>query len=178
MANTAVPDLRYPIGSFAFPDTLAGQGRADAIADIANAPARLRTAMSSLRDDQLDAPHRPGGWTLRQIAHHLPDSHLNAYARFKLSLTEDKPTIRPYDQEKWAELPDSKIPVEMSLRFLEGLHARWVALLESMSDSAWTREMQHPEIGALRLDQVLALYGWHSRHHVAQITAARERNGW
>ena len=178
MASTATPDIRYPIGSFSFPTSLDESSRREAIAHIAACPGHLADCVRGLSDSQLDTPHRPGGWMLRQIAHHLPDSHLNAYARFKLTLTEDKPTIRPYDQTRWAELGDSKIPVQMSLLFMEGLHARWVALLESMPDSAWSLELQHPEVGTLRLDQLLALYGWHSRHHVAQITAARERNGW
>ena len=178
MTNTAVPDLRYPIGAFTFPDSLSASARKEAIAQVRETPALLTSTVAGLGDEQLDTPHRPDGWTLRQIAHHLPDSHLNAYARFKLALTEHKPTIRPYDQEKWAELPDSRIPVDASLRFLEGLHDRWVALLESMSDADWKREIQHPEIGTLRIDQVLALYGWHGRHHVAQITSARQRHGW
>ena len=178
MANTIAPDLRFPIGTFSFPEALSGESRTRAVRDIAEAPVRLREALSGLGDERLDTPHRPGGWTLRQIAHHLPDSHLNAYARFKLTLTEEKPTIRPYDQAKWADLADSRIPVDRSLLFLEGLHARWTALMESLPGTAWSRELHHPEMGTLRLDQLLALYGWHSRHHVAQITAARERNGW
>jgi hypothetical protein len=178
MANTAVPDLRYPIGPFVLPESVTVSERKSAIDHLRETPAMLRDAVGGLRDDQLDTPHRPEGWTLRQIAHHLPDSHLNAYARVKLALTEDTPTIRPYDQERWAELADSKIPVEMSLLFMEGLHARWVALLESIADADWSREIRHPEIGILRVDQVLAWYDWHGRHHVAQITSARERNGW
>jgi len=177
MPSTA-SDFRYPIGGFSFPPSLQPGQRQEAIGNIKAAPSHLRSAVQGLGDAQLDTPHRPDGWNLRTIAHHVPDSHLNAYTRFKLALTEENPTIRPYDQEKWAELADSKIPVEMSLRLLEGLHARWVALLESLPESAWSRTLAHPEVGTLRLDQVLALYGWHSRHHVAQIASARERNGW
>ncbi len=178
MPETAAPDLRYPIGTFSYPESVTADQRRQAIGHIAAAPERLREAVRGLTDVQLDTPHRPKGWTLRQIAHHLPDSHLNAYARCKLAITEDEPTIKPYDQELWAELLDSRGPVESSLRFLEGLHGRWVALLESLPEAAWGRRLRHPEAGLLRIDQVIALYGWHSRHHVAQITAARERNGW
>lgn len=178
MAEVTAPDLRYPIGKFRFPDAVTAADRRRFLATVAATPRLLADAVRELNDTQLDTPYRPDGWTLRQIAHHVPDSHLNAYVRFKLALTEDEPTIKPYDQTLWAELLDSKAPVAMSLQFLEGLHARWVALLESMPEEAFARRFRHPESGVLALDQTLALYAWHGPHHVAQITSARERNGW
>jgi hypothetical protein len=136
-------------------------------------------AVDGLDEEQLDTPYRPGGWTVRQVVHHLADSHINAFVRFRLGLTEDQPTIKPYDEKLWAELADCRnAPVEMSLSLLEGLHQRWVMLLTGMSDSDYARTIHHPESGILRLDTYLATYGWHSRHHVAHITNLRERLGW
>lgn len=149
------------------------------IAQIAETPAHLRGAIGGLSDSQLDTPYRPEGWTVRQVIHHVPDSHLNSYMRFKLALTEDEPTIKPYAEDRWAELTDGKSgPIEVSLRLLECLHSRWVALLRSMSEADWKRTFRHPDLGLLRLDQNAALYAWHGRHHVAHITALRERMAW
>ena len=149
------------------------------IGQIAETPARLRAAVNGLSDDQLDTPYRPDGWTVRQVVHHVPDSHLNSYIRFKLALTEDQPTVKPYAEDRWAELPDGRTgPVEVSLRLLECLHSRWVALLRSMSEPDWARTFRHPDLGLLRLDRNAALYAWHGRHHVAHVSALRERMGW
>lgn len=176
----ATPDLRYPVGRFVRPASLSPEQRTAAIADIADAPAHLRAIVSGLTDEQLDTPYRPGGWSVRQVVHHLPDSHMNAYTRFKLALTEDVPTIKPYDEAKWAELEDAKSKlVEHSLQLLDGLHARWVFMLERMQPSDFERKLNHPEWDApLSLDSMLALYSWHGKHHVAQIAALRERSGW
>lgn len=178
MTQATSPDLRYPIGKFGYPPSVTAAERRESLASVAAAPRLLADAVLGLSDAQLDTPHRPGGWSLRQIAHHLPDSHLNAYVRFKLAITEDEPTIKPYDQELWAQLADSTAPVAISLQLLEGLHARWTALLHSMPEEAFARRFRHPEAGLLTLDQTLAMYAWHGRHHAAQITAARQRNGW
>jgi uncharacterized damage-inducible protein DinB len=167
-------DLRYPIGRFSFPESTTPEQRRDWIREMADAPARLRAAVSGLSEPQLDTPYRPGGWTVRQVVHHLPDSHINSYVRFKLALTEDTPTIKPYDEALWAKLPDAvATPIETSLRLMEGLHGRWVGLLESMSDTDFSRAFRHPEIGMVRLDQNLALYAWHGKHHVAHINSLR-----
>lgn len=172
-------DLRYPTGRFSMPrGPLDPADRARVIDSIARTPGDLRAAVQDLADDQLDTPYRPGGWTLRQVVHHVPDSHLNAYTRLKLALTESSPTIRTYDEARWAELPDSAGPIGVSLGLLELLHRRWVHLLERLPDAAWGRPLDHPEIGTLRVDQLLALYAWHGPHHVAHITTARARNGW
>src|SRR5271154_6639843 len=173
------PDLRYPIGKFERPETITDSQRRALIETIAEAPARLASAVAGLSPAQLDTPYRPGGWTVRQVAHHIPDSHMNAYVRFKLALTEHEPTIKPYDEASWAKLGDTPTtPVETSLALLENLHKRWVALLRSMAPAEWSRKFRHPELGLMSLDQNLALYAWHSKHHVAHITALRDRNGW
>jgi DinB superfamily len=172
-------DLRYPIGRFAFPEEVTPGERQAWIAQIAEAPVRLRAAVAGLGADQLDTPYRPGGWRVRQVIHHLPDSHINSYVRFKLALTEDTPVIKPYDEARWAELPDaSTTPVEASLALLDSLHQGWVRLLESMTDSDFQRSFRHPELGLVRLDRNIALYAWHGRHHVAHILRLRERRGW
>ncbi len=173
-------DLSYPIGKFQPQFELTPDERRARIDEIAAAPARMRDAVRGLDDEQLDTPYREGGWTVRQVVHHVPDSHLNAYCRFKLALTEDSPTIRPYDEARWAELSDSRdTPIEVSLTLLESLHARWVGLLRSLKDDDFRRTFRHPEhAGTPTLDWLLALYGWHSRHHVAHITSLRERKGW
>lgn len=174
-------DLRYPIGRFHRPDgPLGAQERAAAIDAIARAPRALRGAVSGLTREQLDTPYRPGGWTVRQLAHHVPDSHLNAYTRFKLALTEETPTIKPYDEARWAELPDTRdTPVETSLALLDALHERWVALLRAMRAEDFARTLVHPEARAtMTLDQMLALYAWHGAHHTAHVTRLREREGW
>lgn len=173
-------DLRYPVGKFVRPNSLRPAERAIAIEAIARTPAAMRAAVSGLTDAQLDTPYRPGGWTVRQVVHHVPDSHMNAYTRFKLALTEDVPTIKPYDEAKWAELEDGKSKlVEHSLTLLDALHARWVFLLERLKPSDFERKVNHPEWETpMSLDALLALYAWHGKHHVAHITSLRERNGW
>lgn len=172
-------DPRYPIGKYQRRDTLTPEERAAHIDAIAATPRKMRDAVAGLSAQQLETPYREGGWTLRQVVHHVPDSHLNSYMRFKLALTEETPTIRPYDEAAWAELADSReTPIETSLTLLESLHDRWVRLLRSMSDADFRRELRHPEIGTMTLDAVLGLYAWHGQHHVAHITATRTRNGW
>ena len=172
-------DLSYPIGPCEYPEVVSPAARQQHIEELVAAPTHLREAARGLNDAQLDTPYRPGGWTVRQVVHHFADSHLNAYIRFRLALTEDEPTIRPYDQEKWAKLVDAKtLPVEVSLQIIEALHRRWVALLSSLSDADFARRLRHPELGVLRLDTYLASYAWHCRHHAAHITSLRVRLNW
>jgi hypothetical protein len=172
-------DLRYPIGKFHFDGPPTEEQGKKFIDDISQAPANLRTAVKGLSDQQLDTPYRPDGWTVRQVAHHVPDSHLNAYVRFKLALTEEEPTIKPYAEDRWAQLPDTQsTPVEVSLTMLDSLHNRWVRLLRSLNPEHWKRSFHHPELGLVSLEKNLALYAWHGRHHVAHITSLRGRNGW
>ena len=173
-------DLRYPIGKFHRPEaTLTDDQRREFIDAIDQTPARLTAAVKNLKPEQLDTLYRPGGWTVRQVVHHVPDSHMNAYTRMKLALTEDVPTIKPYDEARWAELADSKIPIEPSLAILENLHKRWVLLLKSLTPADWLRKYGHPEWSKpMSLDDTLALYAWHGKHHVAHITTLRERNAW
>jgi len=171
-------DLRYPIGKFTFDGAPTEQARNKFIDDIELAPSRLRAAVQGLSQEQLDTPYRPGGWTVRQVVHHVPDSHLNAYVRFKLALTEDEPTIKPYHEDRWAELQKSRTaPIEISLALLESLHQRWVLVLRSIKAEDWKRTFRHPELGAVSLEKNVALYSWHGRHHVAHITSLRERMG-
>src|SRR6266567_1847808 len=159
-------DLSFPIGRFDFKKPVAAEQRPQLIDDIAAAPAGIREAVRGLNDEQLDTPYRPGGWTVRQVVHHVPDSHMNSYVRFRLALTEEEPAVKGYDQDKWAELTDAHTgPVELSLALLDGLHVRWVALLKSMSDADFERKFRHSELGLVRLDTNLALYAWHGRHH-------------
>jgi uncharacterized damage-inducible protein DinB len=172
-------DLSYPIGKFDFKQTVAPESRPGMIADIAAAPAHFRRAAAGLDEAQLDTPYRPGGWTVRQTVHHVADSHMNSFSRFRLALTENEPLIFAYQQELWAELHDSRAaPVETSLQLLDSLHTRWVMLLKSLSDADFARTFRHPEIGLVRLDLYLALYAWHGRHHAAHITSLRDRMGW
>lgn len=172
-------DLRYPIGKFRYEGSLSEDQKQKCLADIEQTPANLKNAIEGLSVQQLDTPYRPEGWTVRQVTHHVPDSHMNAYIRFKLALTEDAPTIKPYAEDKWAQLADTQTtPVEVSLTLLESLHMRWVNLLRSLREEDWKRTFRHPELGALNLEKTLALYSWHGRHHVAHVTALRERNGW
>lgn len=172
-------DLRYPVGKFRFPESVSAEDLTRYVQQIAEAPAHLRAAIAGLEDAQLDTPYRPGGWTVRQVAHHVPDSHINSYTRFRLALTEDQPVIKPYEEARWAELPDARtLPVEVSLALLENLHARWAPLLRSLSPAEWKRSFRHPELGLVSLENNAALYAWHGRHHVAHITALRERMGW
>ena len=172
-------DLRFPVGRYQRPASLTSDQRRAAIDAIVALPARLRAAVRGLDDRQLDTPYRPEGWTVRQVLHHVPDSHMNAFIRFKLALTEERPTIKPYDEAAWANLEDARTtPVETSLGLLEHLHDRWVRVLRAMSPADFSRDLNHPENGIMNLDQVLAMYEWHGRHHVAHITTLRDRNGW
>jgi hypothetical protein len=172
-------DIRYPIGQFNWSGQNTPAQRAAAINDIAAAPQKMRSAVARLTEAQLDTPYREAGWTVRQVAHHVPDSHMNSYIRFKLALTEHEPTIKPYDEAVWANLIDAKTaPIEPSLGLLEGLHHRWVLLLRSLSDTDVMRKFNHPELGIVTIDQYIALYAWHSKHHVAHIISLRERRGW
>jgi len=172
-------DLRYPLGPFEWRGENSAEERRRFIDEIAQAPANMLAAVQDLSDQQLDTPYRPGGWTVRQVVHHVPDSHLNSYVRFRLALTENEPAIKPYDQDQWAELTDARCaPIEISLALLEALHRRWVLLLESLSAADFARHFRHPELGTVSLDRNLALYAWHGRHHVAQITSLRARMGW
>ena len=169
-------DPRFPVGKF---DLDAYADRGANLNTIAALPDKLRAAVAGLTEEQLDTPYREGGWTLRQTVHHVADSHINSYCRFKLALTEDEvPTIRPYYEDRWAELADSDLPVETSLAIVDGVHQRWAALLGSMSDEDFAREFKHPETGNWTLEKVLGLYAWHSLHHTAHITSTRERNSW
>ena len=165
----AMADLQYPVGRFIFPESTSAEQRQAWIREIARTPQELRAAVASLTPEQLDTPYRPGGWTARQVAHHVPDSHMNGFIRFKLALTEDSPTIKSYDEARWAVLADAALPVDPSLHLLEALHLRWVGLLESMTDRDFQRTFVHPESGPWRLDQYLAQYAWHGRHHVAHV---------
>jgi hypothetical protein len=167
-------DPRYPVGEFETPAEVTPAQRKQYIAEIAALPRNLREAVAGLTDTQLDAPYRAGGWTIRQLVHHVADSHVNSYIRFKLALTENEPTIKPYDEKRWAELPEARsAPVDISLDLLEALHRRWVMMLEHMSDADFERTYHHPEIGAVRLGSAVASYAWHCRHHVAHILTAR-----
>jgi hypothetical protein len=171
-------DLSYPIGKFHY-DAPTTDDRRKSIDQVAHAPANLRAAIKGLTNPQLDTPYRPGGWTVRQVVHHVPDSHMNAYIRFKLALTEEEPTIKPYAEDRWAQLADTgTTPVEVSLTMLDALHDRWVRLLHSLKEDDWKRTFRHPELGSMDLGKTLALYAWHGRHHVAHITSLREREGW
>ena len=172
-------DLRYPIGQFKFEQPLSTEQRNALIEQIAETPQRLREAVAKLDDAQLDTPYRPDGWTVRQVVHHIPESHLNSYIRFKMALTEDQPTIKPYFEDRWAELPDARTsPIEPSLNLLAALHERWAWLLGSLKAEDFERSFQHPELGPVSLNKNVALYAWHGRHHVAHITGLRERMGW
>jgi len=181
MTTTAYEtDLRYPVGKFDWDARISEAEYPRLIAEIAETPGALRLAVAGLSRDQLETRYRPGGWTVKQVVHHVPDSHLNAYTRFKLALTEDEPTIKPYNEAAWAELPDSqKVPIDVSLDLLDSLHTRWVTLLRSMDAADFRRGLKHPEHDqVLTLGQMLALYAWHGRHHVAHITALGKREGW
>lgn len=172
-------DLQYPIGKFHFDGTFSEEQKQKCIDNISRAPADLRTAVSGLSDAQLDTPYRPGGWTVRQVTHHIPDSHMNAYIRFKLALTEDEPTIKAYEQQRWAELDDTKTTlIEVSLTMVDSLHDRWVRLLRSMKAEDWKRSFRHPDLGLVSLEKNVAIYSWHGQHHVAHITELRKRNSW
>jgi hypothetical protein len=173
-------DLQYPIGRMTHVMSLTDEMRRAAIDEIAALPRRMREAVAGLTEAQLDTPYRPGGWTVREVVHHVPDSHLNAYIRLKLALTEDAPTIKPYDEKTWARLADSRLPVEVSLTMLDSIHARWVALLRGLKGPDWARTFNHPEYpeGPRTIDWLAHVYAWHSNHHVAHITSLRQREGW
>jgi hypothetical protein len=172
-------EFRYPIGRFDASRQVPSSDRPVLVNAIAAAPAELRAAVAGLDEPQLDTPYRDDGWTVRQLIHHVPDSHMNAYVRFKWTLTENVPAIKTYDEAAWARLHDSRdTPVEVSLALLEALHRRWVVLLRGMDEAAWARTLQHPEWGALELPRMLALYAWHGRHHTAHVVRLRERMGW
>jgi uncharacterized damage-inducible protein DinB len=176
---TELDNLRYPIGRFSPPAGNTANVRAEHIRAIGLLPERLRAAVSGLSDAQLDTCYREGGWTVRQVVHHIADSHVNSVIRFKLALTEDWPTIKPYDEAAWARLPDSKsLPIESSLKFIEAMHERWVALLEAMTEADFEKGFIHPERGRQNLATAMAIYAWHGRHHTAHITNLRARNGW
>ena len=172
-------DPRYPIGKFTPDPEPTPELRARHIEQIATLPGRMRQAVSGLSSAQLDTPYRDGGWTLRQVVHHVPESHMNAYIRFKLALTENCPTIKPYDEAAWARLKDVELtPVEVSLNLLDSIHSRWVTLLNTMKPDDFARKLNHPESGVQTLDRLLALYDWHGNHHLAHITGTRERMKW
>jgi uncharacterized damage-inducible protein DinB len=172
-------DLRYPIGKITFKDSLSLDDRTALIEHIARAPEKLREALQGLEEEQLDEPYRDGGWTVRQVVHHLADSHLNAVLRFRFALTEENPRIMAYDEAVWAQMPDAKTaPIDVSLNLLTSLHQRWVLLLRSLSEHDFTRKLDHPENGPIDLDWMLQMYGWHGQHHAAHITALRARKNW
>ncbi len=174
-------DLRFPIGPFQdhARDRTTATERSALMDEIAATPARLREAVAGLDDAQLDTPYRAEGWTVRQVVHHLADSHVNAYARFRWALTEEGPTIKPYDEKEWARLPDATTaPVAVSLDLLDALHTRWLILLRAMSPEDFERRWVNPDLGELSVDVLLQIYGWHGKHHVAHITSLREREGW
>lgn len=172
-------DARYPIGKPVYETQPTAAQRAVWIGQIAAAPAGLRAAVAGLADADFDRPYRPGGWTIREVLHHVPDSHINAYTRFKLALTEDDPVIRTYDEAAWARVADTaRTPPEVSLALLDALHRRWTTLLEAMTEEEYRRPLRHPERGRMTLDDMLQLYAWHGRHHAAHISTAREREGF
>ena len=180
MADTiTADDLRYPVGRFRPPAAPDRSHRSAAVADIAELPQKIRAAAAGLDDRQLDTPYRPDGWTVRQVVHHVADSHMNAFVRLKLALTEDAPTIKPYDENAWATLADMRLPIDVSLAIIDGVHRRWDALNGALKDEDYGRRWTHPEHGkTFDIDWLLQNYGWHSRHHVAHITALRAREGW
>ena len=172
-------DPRYPIGKFAYKAAPTAQQRETLIQDLEQTPSALRAAVQGLSPQQLETPYREGGWTVRQFVHHVPESHMNAYIRFKLALTEEEPTIKPYMEDRWAKLADvQSTPVDVSLALLESLHDRWVRLLQSLKPEEWKRTFRHPELGVVSLEKNLALYSWHGRHHVAHVTELRKKMGW
>ncbi len=172
-------DPRFPIGKFTYAGPPSEQERKQLIEEIEKAPSSLRTAVKGFSTEQFETPYRDGGWTVRQVVHHVPESHMNAYIRFKLALTEAEPTIKPYAEDRWAQLAD--IPVtspELSLTLLDSLHQRWLTVLRAMKAEEWKRTFRHPELGVVSLDRNLALYAWHGRHHVAHVTELKKRMGW
>lgn len=176
---TATEDIRFPVGDFAPDPDITPEKRRAWIEQLAQAPARLRVALSGLSEDQINTRYREGGWTLKQVVHHLADAHLNGFIRFKLALTEERPAIKTYEEALWSETADGRdAPVELSLNLFEALHARWIILLESLPEGAFARTFCHPQRGELSIDKALQLYAWHCVHHTAHITKLRERKGW
>lgn len=173
-----ITDLRYPIGRFSAPVGDTASLRAEQVLALRELPPKLREAVAGLNEAQLDTPYREGGWTVRQVVHHVADSHMNAYGRFKLALTEEWPAIKGYEEAAWAKLADSRLPPAVSLAWIDALHARWVALIDAMSGADFARGYIHPQLGRQRLGDALALYAWHSHHHTAHITSLRRRQGW
>ena len=172
-------DPRFPIGRVTLPETVSGEDRARMIGEVAAAPVLFRAAVAGLSAEQLDTPYREGGWTVRQVIHHVPDSHLNAYVRFKLALTEDEPVIKPYNEKAWATLQDTTgTPPETSLALLDNLQGRWVILMRGMPEGDWKRRYAHPEMGPVSLERALSIYAWHGKHHTAHVTELRKRRGW
>jgi len=178
MENKMSEDLRFPIGNFDKNIEVTPDLRKVFIQTITDLPKNLENAVADLTDEQLDTPYRPEGWTVRQTIHHIADSHLNSYIRFKLALTEDTPTIRPYYEDRWAKLADSEMPIDVSMKIIDGLHSRWANLLNAMSDEDFQKLLNHPESGEWTLEKMLGLYDWHSRHHTAHITKLRETRNW
>jgi uncharacterized damage-inducible protein DinB len=169
-------DPRYPVGKFTIPGAITSELRASACAEIAGLPRKLRMAANALSEKQLETPYRDGGWTARQVIHHVADSHMNSYIRFRLALTEDIPTIKPYDEARWAELSDAKsAPIEVSLQLIDGLHDRWSRLLQSMTPADFARTFRHPELGERTLDNTVQLYAWHGRHHLGHLAIVAGR---
>ncbi|MGI8495723.1 MAG: YfiT family bacillithiol transferase [Pyrinomonadaceae bacterium] len=172
-------DLKYPIGNFQPPQEVTSEMRDEFIQTIEELPSKFHDAVDDLDDNQLDTPYRPEGWTVRQVVHHIADSHINSFCRFKLGLSEETPTIKPFDEASWAEMNDSAFaPVDLSLNIIDGVHARWALLLKSMSGDEFERKINHPERGEMTLNNLLALYDWHGKHHTAHIMRLRERNDW
>ncbi len=171
-------DLRYPIGEFDPKIEVTAELRKELIQTIKDLPAKIAAAVEDLNDEQLETCYRPEGWTVRQTVHHVADSHINSLCRFKLAMTEENPTIRPYFEDRWAELADSRLPIDVSLKIIEGIHLRWATLLDSLTDEDFQRKLRHPDSGEWTVEKFLALYAWHCRHHTAHITKLRERNGW
>ncbi|WP_026581317.1 YfiT family bacillithiol transferase [Bacillus sp. J33] len=171
-------DLRYPIGKFNYDGEPTAELLERWIKEIEELPFELKEAVKGLNDEQLDTAYRSDGWTIRQVVHHIADSHLNSYTRFKLALTENTPSIKLYEEGKWAELPDSKLPVDVSLKLIESLHSRWVFLLRSLKQDELAKTFQHPESGVVKLSINIGIYAWHGLHHVAHITSLRDRLGW
>jgi len=179
MTTNAPADLRYPIGPFKAVMPVTHELRGAAIDAIEGFPPRIREAVIDLNDAQLDTPYRPGGWTVRQVVHHVADSHMNALIRIKLALTEDTPTIKPYDENAWSTLPDMRLPIAVSLSLIEAIHTRWIAVVNGMAADQFSRAFIHPELKTeMTLDHHLQLYAWHSHHHLAHITELRRRERW
>jgi len=179
MSEEDLKKLQYPIGKFSFKEDVTPESRKNFINEIESLPGKLRNAVKGLNDEQLDTPYRHDGWTIRQVVHHIPDSHLNAYVRIKLALTETEPTIKTYDEQEWAKLHDYyQTPIEVSINLLDSLHKRWIILLKSLNEKDFQKKFKHPDWGLVSVDYAVAQYAWHGNHHVAHITSLRERMGW